>query len=116
MRLFKTAVLVFLCTALSYLPACLAAPDVSPEPAGTVRVNNLANLEALLNIIANSCEIVGIACGMKILPCGIALLFLQERRVLGVLLTIGGLGLGVVAIAMPGVVSWFIQSARDASL
>ncbi len=29
--------------------------------AGTVRVNNLANLEALLNIIANGMEILGIA-------------------------------------------------------
>ena len=31
--------------------------------AGTVRVNNLANLEALLNIIANGMEILGIAWG-----------------------------------------------------
>lgn len=29
--------------------------------AGTIRVNNLANLEALLNIIANGMEILGIA-------------------------------------------------------
>ncbi len=31
--------------------------------AGTVRVNNLANLEALLNILANGMEILGIAWG-----------------------------------------------------
>ncbi len=31
--------------------------------AGTVRVNNLANIEALLNIIANGMEILGIAWG-----------------------------------------------------
>jgi hypothetical protein len=116
MKLFKTAVLVFLCSALAFLPACLAAPDIPPESAGNVRVSNLANLEALLNIIANSCEIVGIACALKILPCGIALLFLQERRVLGVLLTIAGLGLGVVAIALPGVFIWLVQSAKDANL
>ncbi len=45
-------------------PQCAEATVVQGVSSrGTVRVNNLANLEALLNIIANGIEFLGIAWG-----------------------------------------------------
>lgn len=91
--------------------------------AGTVRVNNLANLEALLNIIANLGEIVGMLAGALLVLHGFAraenLVFELlgheivigpgKRMTLGALLIIGGL-------AVPGTINWFVASARDANL
>lgn len=85
--------------------------------AGTVRVNNLANLEALLNIIANGCELGGLLFGailllpaffgrgmdspVKLRPFG--------RGAVGVALIVG-------ALAIPGMINWMVASARDANL
>lgn len=88
--------------------------------AGTVRVNNLANLEALLNIIANLGEIGAIACGFGLLVHGFmnkAIVKLGEdvelgpggRIVLGALCMMAG-------FALPGILNWFVASARDANL
>lgn len=88
--------------------------------AGTVRVNNLANLEALLNIIANLAEILCLAGGAGLAVHGFAVKsvtsFGEEfelgpggRIVLGILLAASGL-------ITPGLLNWFIASARDANL
>lgn len=88
--------------------------------AGTVRVNNLANLEALLNLIANSAEIGGVVTGGSLL---ILSLFRNEglfpgtsmgmsrrqRLVLGLIFVISGL-------AAPGLMNNMVASARDANL
>ena len=85
--------------------------------AGTVRVNNLANLEALLNIFANGGEIIGLALGIAnvvlgLMGKGMEMPFkLQKggRIVFGVALLLFGL-------ALPGCINWMVASARDANL
>lgn len=89
--------------------------------AGTVRVNNLANLEALLNIITNMIELAGLAVGAVIILHGILLrapsgvlgisapLSPGARILIGVAIVIGG-------CMVPGLVNWFVASARDANL
>ena len=88
--------------------------------AGTVRVNNLANLEALLNIIANLGELGALLSGLGLVVHGFmnkAVMKLGEdielgaggRIVLGIVLMVLGL-------ALPGVLNWFVASARDANL
>jgi hypothetical protein len=90
--------------------------------AGTVRVNNLANLEALLNIFANLGEIGLLLCGLVLTIHGIAgkKLFVdlmgQEIEVgAGRRITIG-VALMLLGLATPSVVNWFVASARDANL
>jgi hypothetical protein len=82
--------------------------------AGTVRVNNLANLEALLNIIANGMEILGIAWGGPTMIMGFMHLAAgtndAKKKVLyGACGVTGGL-------ATPGIINWLVASARDAAL
>ena len=82
--------------------------------AGTVRVNNLANLEALLNIIANGMEILGIAWGGPTMIWGFMHLAAgtndAKKKVLyGACGVTGGL-------ATPGMINWLVASARDAAL
>jgi hypothetical protein len=90
--------------------------------AGTVRVNNLANLEALMNILANLFEVGGGLIGAIIILHSLAhknfamemmgqeLEISQGQRIaIGVALLLFGL-------AFPGLVNWFIASARDANL
>jgi len=81
------------------------------KTAGTVRVNNLANLEAVLNIIANGGEIGGILWGRHLIWG--ALMKAPLKR-----WSRAGLGTSVVAFSMmlPGVINWIVASARDASL
>lgn len=89
--------------------------------AGTVRVNNLANLEALLNIIANLTEIAGALIGVVILVHGLAIR--ENASLLGLPITMSpgvriaiGLGVILMALAVPGTINWFVASARDANL
>ena len=82
--------------------------------AGTVRVNNLANLEALLNIIANGMEILGIAWGGPTMIWGFMHLAAgtndAKKKVLyGACGVTGG-------FATPGMINWLVASARDAAL
>jgi hypothetical protein len=84
---------------------------------GTVKVNNLANLEALLNIIANGAEILGIVIGGPLtffgVPAGLVLLFMKGKRWIGgLLLVIGPMILGF-GLATPAVINWLVASARD---
>jgi hypothetical protein len=87
--------------------------------AGTVRVNNLANLESMLNIIANSGELIGIFCGGYLI---IASIFSTGKvSLFGMRLSRGhaavaGLAIGVVGLAIPGTMNYFVASARDANL
>jgi len=82
--------------------------------AGTVRVNNLANLEALLNIEANGMEIIGIAWGGPCLIMGFMHMAAgsgdaMQRVLKGMAGVVGGL-------ATPGMINWLVASARDANL
>ncbi|MBC7997332.1 MAG: hypothetical protein IAF58_05295 [Leptolyngbya sp.] len=90
--------------------------------AGTVRVNNLANLEALLNLIANSVECLGMLAGFGLLMHGV----FQRSAYVGIpglnyqlsgMQRIGvGLAVIVIAFSVPGTINWFVASARDANL
>jgi hypothetical protein len=91
--------------------------------AGTVRVNNLANLEALLNIFANLGEIVGLLAGALLVLHGFARAENLEFELLGHEIVIGPgkrMALGALIItcglAVPGLINWFVASARDANL
>jgi hypothetical protein len=82
--------------------------------AGTVRVNNLANLEALLNILANGMEILGIAWGGPTMIMGFMHMAAgthdsMKRVLFGAAGVTGGL-------ATPGAINWLVASARDANL
>ena len=82
--------------------------------AGTVRVNNLANLEALLNIVANGMEILGIAWGGPTMIMGFMHMAAgtqdaMKRVLWGAAGVTGGL-------ATPGCINWLVASARDANL
>jgi len=82
--------------------------------AGTVRVNNLANLEALLNIIANGMEILGVVWGgatmiMGFMRLGSGADGAISRIILGAVGVSGGL-------CTPGIINWLVSSARDANL
>jgi hypothetical protein len=84
---------------------------------GTVKVNNLANLEALLNIIANGAEILGIVIGGPLtffgVPAGLILLFMKGKRWIGgLLLVVGPMILGF-GLATPAIINWMVASARD---
>jgi hypothetical protein len=91
--------------------------------AGTVRVNNLANLEALLNIVANlseiGCALAGILLvihGMAKKECMVSLingnsLELTPFQRIGI-----GIALILLGLAVPGLINWFVASARDANL
>ncbi|MGE0266138.1 MAG: hypothetical protein AB7V06_25940 [Candidatus Obscuribacterales bacterium] len=90
--------------------------------AGTVRVNNIANLEALLNIVANLAEIAGLFVGAVLFLHG---LMVKESnfKILGVTVqltpfTRAGIGvvIALLALSTPGLINWFVASARDANL
>lgn len=82
--------------------------------AGTVRVNNLANLEALTNIIANGMIILGIAWGGPSIIMGFYHMSAGtqdalKRVVWGMCGVTGGM-------ATPGAINWLVASGRDAGL
>lgn len=87
--------------------------------AGTVRVNNLANLEALLNIVANLMELGSIFLGGLLLLHGI---FLRGRvAIMGVEISPFvrisiGVAICLLGLMTPGLINWFVASARDANL
>lgn len=82
--------------------------------AGTVRVNNLSNLEALLNILANGMEILGIAWGGPTLIYGFMKMAAGSKdSVKGIIQGCCGVTGG---LATPGLINWLVASARDANL
>ena len=82
---------------------------------GTVRVNNLANLEALLNILANSSEIVGIQVFGGFFMAGVILNVKGKTKPGSILICVAIFSL-VGGLATPGIINWLIASARDANL
>ena len=83
--------------------------------AGTVRVNNLANLEALLNIIANGCELLFMSIGVVMIVS--ALINIAKKNAMGTARQIGvGVACAIIGLATPGVINWLVASARDANL
>lgn len=90
--------------------------------AGTVRVNNLANLEALLNTISNLAEMAGLIFGFGLLMHGLlqrhVVLYLPglNASLTNVHRIAYGIAIMFVASSIPGIVTWFVASARDANL
>jgi hypothetical protein len=91
--------------------------------AGTVRVNNLANLEALLNIIANLGEIGCAIGGLVIIVHGffnrdpwITEMMGNEVRFSSGKRIALGVCLILIGLSVPGLINWFVTSARDAAL
>ena len=82
--------------------------------AGTVRVNNLANLEAFLNIIANGMEILGIAWGGPTMIMGFMSMAAGSHDAMKKVL-FGAAGV-TGGLATPGCINWLVASARDAAL
>jgi hypothetical protein len=82
--------------------------------AGTVRVNNLANLEALLNIICNGMEILGIAWGGPTMVMGFMHMAAGSHDAMKKVL-FGSAGV-TGGLATPGVINWLVASCRDANL
>jgi hypothetical protein len=81
---------------------------------GTVRVNNLANLEAVLNIFANGVEILCIAWGGATMVIGFRCMSRGDHGgakqvLLGAIIVLFGL-------ATPGCINWLVAGARDANL
>ncbi len=94
---------------------CDATSVMGVNTAGTVRVNNLANLEAMLNIFVNTFEILCILSGATLLVAGLKPRPGQEqRRSFAYAMT--GIALIVSGIAAPGMVNYMLASARDANL
>ncbi|MBU6450760.1 MAG: VWA domain-containing protein [Cyanobacteria bacterium REEB67] len=78
--------------------------------AGAVRVNNLANLEAMLNILANFLEILGIACGGTLIMLGFK--SGSEGKLAATKIVLFGLLLVASGIACPGVINWLVSTAQ----
>lgn len=81
---------------------------------GTVRVNMLANLEALLNIIANGCEIILIAVGLVLLyrsgKVFLATKRIPKSRILAAFVFIES------GLLTPEGVNFLVAGCRDAGL
>lgn len=77
--------------------------------AGTVRVNNLANLEMWLNVLANACECLGIA-------SGIAFIIMATRRGNRFKYATLGATLIVFGLSAPSFVNYVVATGRDANL
>jgi hypothetical protein len=87
--------------------------------AGTVRVNNLANLEALLNMIAIAGMALGLAAGACLLVPGT--FGATAGRVMGVGPSVQARAIYAAAFIsfgwmLPGFINWMLASSRDANL
>jgi len=91
-----------------------ATAIIGVNTAGTVRVNNLANMEALLNIIANGMEILGIAWGGPTMVFGFMHMAAGSQDAMKKVL-FGAAGV-TGGLATPGSINWLVASARDANL
>lgn len=92
----------------------IGMPDnvfIGVNTAGTVRVSNLANLEAFLNILVNTFEITMLPWGMVSFIRGICSIRTRQGRVR----LLAGLALATSALALPGCINWLVASTRDGS-
>lgn len=91
----------------------------SGDPRAVRKINNLANLEALLNIFANGVEILGIAFGAPaclLVPVGLVLVWMKGKRLIGTAMIIVGPTIVILGVATPGLINWLVASARDAGI
>lgn len=79
--------------------------------AGTVRVNNLSNLEAFINIFMNLSMVVGYGAAVFFVWKGFAVKGRVDARCIT-----KALGWASYAWFMPHAVEWLISGARDANL
>ncbi len=102
-----------------------ATDVIGVNTAGTVRVNNLANEEALLNILANGMEILLIAWGsLSMVSCFFDMLTINieflHGNSHGTEWWIRRVGSGFAAVAAglatPGLVNWLVACSRDSNL
>ncbi|MBI5173910.1 MAG: hypothetical protein HY986_13565 [Candidatus Melainabacteria bacterium] len=77
--------------------------------AGTVRVNNLADIEALLNVLANGIAMIGSILGLTTIVKACLRGFQPKSFVIGLSMIVFGL-------ATPGVINWLVATARDSAL
>ncbi len=85
--------------------------------AGTVRVNNLANLESLLCIFANGGELFGLVFGLAnaiLGGLGKGMYFPFRLGAKGRIAF--GICIAFIGLAIPGCINWMCASARDANL
>lgn len=88
---------------------CLA-PALAQE---TVKVNNLAYLEAGLNILANGSEVLLISTGIGLFVTGIALLFFRGKRGIATAFLLVPWILITIGLAVPGIINWGVASYRE---
>lgn len=88
--------------------------------AGTVRVNNIANLEAMLNIIATGFELFGLIVGGAMAVKAVYSMIQRLPRERNGMTHSALLAYGIVTIcgglAVPATINWLVASARDANL
>lgn len=77
--------------------------------AGTVRVNNLANVETLLNMLANGIAITGSILGLVTAVNACLRGFKPKSFAVGLSMIVFGL-------ATPGMINWLVACARDSAL
>ncbi len=83
------------------------------DTSGTVRVNSLANMEALLNIVANTATIAGLIWGGWLF-CGAFREFHEKGIKFRALAA--GIAIILIGLGVPGWINWLVASARDANL
>lgn len=96
--------------------ATVTPQPVTPQPDGkTERVSNLANLEALLNIMCNLGEIVGFIVGVPMIVAGTAGAIIGgKQRWIGFIIIGVGLFCTIGALSLPAIINWLVSCARDA--
>src|SRR5579871_126307 len=72
--------------------------------------HNLANLEALINIIANSIEIFAIVNGFELILGGLSLLFIAKWSASAKLILFGFVII-LCGLAVPGFINWCIAGS-----
>lgn len=87
--------------------------ETSPEN----RTENLANLEALMNIIGSLCLITGLLTAFSLFVSGTIIMVKRQRKKwIGGLLIGWSLAAVIGAVMAPGITSWLMASAKDANL
>lgn len=89
------------------------------EPGAVSEVKRLANLEALLNLVADGAQSMGMVVGAPVcllLPMGVVLVCRKGKRLLGAVMVTVGPALVVLSIVVPQIIDLFIASGRDAGV
>ncbi|MBS2006739.1 MAG: VWA domain-containing protein [Cyanobacteria bacterium SZAS TMP-1] len=82
--------------------------------AGTVRINNLANLEATANLMAGAIEALGLLWGGITVLISICMWKRNADKAFSKMM-LGALGVGI-GICTPGLINWLIATLRDVGL